>query len=48
MEDFRNSVAHLDIDVQTAISISSVVGENFYKFMYIDTKSNSYHNNTFF
>lgn len=39
MEDFRNSVAHLDIDVQTAISISSVVGENFYKFMYITNET---------
>ena len=28
MEDFKNSVAHLDVDVQTAVSVSSIVGEN--------------------
>lgn len=39
MEDFKNSVAHLDIDVQTAVSISSVVGDNFYKFMYITNET---------
>lgn len=39
MEDFKNSVAHLDIDVQTALSISSVVGDNFYKFMYITNET---------
>lgn len=35
MEDFKNSVAHLDVDVQTAVSVSSIVGENFWKFMYV-------------
>lgn len=39
MEDFKNSVAHLDVDVATAISISSVVGDNFYKFMYITNET---------
>lgn len=35
MNDFRNSVADLDIEVSTAIAVSSVVGDNYYKFMYI-------------
>lgn len=39
MEDFKNSVAHLDVDVQTAVSVSSVVGENFWKFMYITNET---------
>lgn len=39
MEDFKNSVAHLDIDVATAVTISSVVGDNFYKFMYITNET---------
>lgn len=39
MEDFKNSVAHLDVDVATAVSISSVVGDNFYKFMYITNET---------
>ena len=39
MEDFKNSVAHLDVDVQTAVSVSSIVGENFWKFMYITNET---------
>lgn len=39
MEDFKNSVAHLDVDVQTAVSISSIVGENFWKFLYITNET---------
>lgn len=39
MEDFKNSVAHLDVDVQTAVSVSSVVGENFWKFMYVTNET---------
>lgn len=39
MEDFKNSVAHLDVDVQTAVSVSGVVGENFWKFMYITNET---------
>ena len=39
MEDFKNSVAHLDVDVQTAVSVSSIVGENFWKFLYITNET---------
>lgn len=39
MEDFKNSVAHLDVDVQTAVSVSSIVGENFWKFMYVTNET---------
>ena len=39
MLDFKNSVAHLDVDVQTAVSVSSIVGENFWKFMYITNET---------
>lgn len=39
MEDFKNSVAHLDVDVQTAVSISSIVGENFWKFLYVTNET---------
>ena len=39
MEDFKNSVAHLDVDVQTAVSVSSIVGENFWKFMYVTNEN---------
>lgn len=39
MEDFKNSVAHLDVDVATAVSISSVVGDNFYKFLYVTNET---------
>lgn len=35
MLDFENSVAHLDIDVQTAVRVSSVIGDNYWKFLYI-------------
>ena len=39
MEDFKNSVAHLDVDVQTAVSVSSIVGENFWKFLYVTNET---------
>ena len=39
MEDFKNSVAHLDVDVSTDISYEAVVGENFYKFLYVSQKT---------
>ena len=39
MEDFKNSVAHLDVEVSTDIAYESVVGENFYKFLYISQKT---------
>lgn len=41
MLDFENSVAHLDVDVQTAVRISAVVGDNYWKFLYICNFSDS-------
>ena len=38
MNDFRNSVADLDVGVATAVSVSSNVGDNYYKFLYITAK----------
>lgn len=38
MEDFKNSVAHLDVEVTTDISYTAVVGENFYRFLYVSQK----------
>lgn len=38
MLDFKNSVAHLDVDVSVAVSVSAVVGDNFYKFLYISNE----------
>lgn len=39
MEDFKNSVAHLDVDVSTSIGYTAVVGENFYRFLYVSQKT---------
>lgn len=39
MLDFKNSVAHLDVDVSVAVSLSAVVGDNFYKFLYISNET---------
>lgn len=39
MEDFKNSIAHLNVDIQTAVSVSSVVGENFSRFLYVTRNS---------
>lgn len=41
MLDFKNSVAHLDVDVQTAVRISAVIGDNYWKFLYICNFSDS-------
>ena len=39
MEDFKNSVAHLDVSVKTEITYEAVVGENFYRFLYVSQKT---------
>jgi hypothetical protein len=39
MQDFKNSVAHLDVDVSVAVSVSAVVGDNFYKFLYVSNET---------
>lgn len=39
MDDFKNSVANLDVEASVVISYTSVPGDNFYHFLYVSLKT---------